>query len=325
VRQHLITVSVRQIRQLTPRVREYLLSSVDGTKLPSYQAGAHVEVHFSLPESGPVVRHYSLIGGDLLVDDAPDTYRIAVQREDRGRGSAFLHEHLEVGSSVQISVPMNNFPIDRRGNRSLLIAGGIGITPILSMLRSTARRSADFEFVYAGRKLADMAYHDEVMHLAGPHGRIHVSESGSRLDFLALLSKQPVGAIAYVCGPLSMVDAVRSAAQQLGWDSKRVRSELFTAGPTGDEVEFEVEIRKSGRRVRVGRDTTILDALTAAGLHPLHDCRRGECGLCPMTVVEADGPITHNDRYLSAEERASQRTLCICVSRIQGSHLVLDA
>ena len=325
MRQNLINVSVRQIRQLTPRVREYLLASSDGKRLPSYQAGAHVEVHFNLPESGPVVRHYSLIGGDLLVDDALDTYRIAVQREDRRRGSAFLHEHLEVGSALQISVPMNNFPIDRRGNKSLLIAGGIGITPIMAMLRSTTRRSADFECVYAGRTLAEMAYHEEVMQLAGQHGSIHESGAGNRLDFPALLSKQPASTIVYVCGPLSMVDAVRSAAQQLGWDNSRVRSELFTAGPTGDEVEFDVEIRKSGHVVRVGRDTTILDALTAAGLHPLHDCRRGECGLCPMTVVEADGPITHNDRYLSDEERASQRTLCICVSRIQGTRLVLEA
>lgn len=326
MRQHLIDVIVRQVRPLTPRVSEYVLGTPDGEKLPAYEAGAHIEIHFALPDSGPMVRHYSLIGGRLLADDAPDTFRIAIQREDRRRGSAFLHQHLQVGTHVQVSAPLNNFPIDRRGSKSLLIAGGIGITPIMAMLRSVSHRSAPFALIYAGRSVLDMAYHDEAMALAGEHGRIHLGGAvGGRLDFLALLSTQPPATIAYVCGPSSMVDAVRRAAQQLAWDPQRVRSELFTAGPSGDEVAFDVDLVKSGRRVHVGRDTTILDALMAAGMHPLHDCRRGECGLCPITVVESDGPITHRDRYLSGEERASQRTLCICVSRIQGSRLVLDA
>jgi ferredoxin-NADP reductase len=325
VQRSLLDVVVKGIRQLTPRVREYLLSSADGSALPGFAPGAHIELHTVSPESGPIIRHYSLVGGVGSWDDTPDTYRIAVQREDRRRGSAHIHDSFAIGTTLQVSVPKNNFPLDRRDAKSLLIAGGIGITPILSMLRSLVRRHREFEMVYAGRVAAELAYRADVQRLAGPRGRIHESGEGNRLDLGALLSAQPDGTTVYVCGPAAMVDAARREASMLGWADTRVRSELFTAGPTGDEVSFDVELRQSKRRIHVGRDTTILDALAAAGVHALHDCRRGECGLCPMTVLEADGPIQHRDTYLSDEEHASQKTLCICVSRIKGSRLVLDA
>lgn len=323
-RRHLEVV-VKGIRQLTPRVREYLLSSANGIVLPAFQPGAHIELHTVSPDSGPIVRHYSLVGGAGLWDDSPDTYRIAVQREDRRRGSAHIHDTFSIGTTLQVSQPKNNFPLDPRDAKSLLIAGGIGITPLLSMLRSLVRRHRDFELVYAGRAAADLAYLDDVQRLAGRHGRIHQSGGSNHLNIGALLLTQPSGTTVYVCGPAPMADATRHAAAALGWADTRVRSELFTSGPTGDEVPFEVELRLSKRRIQVGRDTTILDALEAAGVHPLHDCRRGECGLCPMTVLEADGPIQHRDSYLSEEERVSQQTLCICVSRIKGSRLVLNA
>jgi vanillate O-demethylase ferredoxin subunit len=325
VAKRFLEVVVTGIRQLTPRVREYLLASADGSDLPAYAPGAHVELHTTSPSSGPIVRHYSLVGGTGLWDDPAHTYRIAVQREDRARGSAHIHDSFTLGTRLQVSVPKNNFALDRRDAKSLLIAGGIGITPILSMLRSVVRRHRDLEMVYAGRHASAMAYREDVLRLAEGRARIHDSSVSGHLDLRALLARQPEGCAAYVCGPAAMVEAAQAAAAELGWAPGRVRSELFTAGPTGDEQPFEVELRRSQQRVRVGRDTTILDALTAAGIHPLHDCRRGECGLCPMTVLEADGPIQHRDTYLSDEEHASQKTLCICVSRIQGSRLVLDA
>lgn len=325
MKKSLLEVVVKGIRQLTPRVREYLLCSLDASPLPSYAPGSHIELHTVSPESGPIIRHYSLVGGAGLWDDTPDTYRIAVQREDRRRGSAHIHDSFGIGTILHVSVPKNNFPLDRRDTKSLLIAGGIGITPILSMLRSLVRRHRDFELVYAGRAGADLAYCADVQRLAGARGRIHESGSDNHLDLRALLTAQPGGTTVYICGPAAMVDATRREASTLGWVDTRVRSELFNAGPTGDEVPFDVELKASKRRIHVGRDTTILDALAAAGVHALHDCRRGECGLCPMSVLEADGPIQHRDTYLSEEERTSQKTLCICVSRIKGARLLLDA
>lgn len=318
---HLLDVRVTAIRQLTPRVREYLLGSAGGDPLPAWQPGGHVELHTESPAGGPLVRHYSLVGGDGLQDDARDTYRIAVQREDRQRGSAHIHDSFVVGTALRVSVPLNNFPLDRRDRKSLLLAGGIGITPIFAMLRSLVRRQREFEIVYAGRSANDMAYREEVQRLAGDRAHIHARPEP--VDLRAVLAAQPEGTTVYVCGPAPMVQAAHDAAHALSWDPRRVRSELFASGSRGDEVAFEVELRQSGKRVHVGRDTTILDALQGAGIHPLFDCRRGECGLCATAVIEADGPIRHCDRYLSDEERASQ--MCICVSRLQGSRLVLNA
>ncbi|CAN5524385.1 PDR/VanB family oxidoreductase [soil metagenome] len=321
-----IDVVVSGVRQVAARVREYQLSAAAGS-LPAYGPGAHIELHTGDDQTGLIVRHYSLIGGGPDQDDARNIYRIAVQREERAGGSAYIHANFEVGTRLQISAPINNFPLDRRDAHSLLIAGGIGITPIYAMARSLARRHKSFSVVYAGRERDSMAFHDELQQLVGE--RVHFHYSGlldaKRLDLLALLRLQPSGTSAYVCGPASMVAATQAAGVAASWPADRIRSELFGAGHTGNEVAFDVELRRSGRTVRVGKDVSILDALTAAKVDVLWDCRRGECGLCPQNVIEADGPIEHRDRYLSDEERESGSTLCICVSRIRGARLVLDA
>ena len=321
-----INVAVSGVRQLTPRVREYQLSTLDGSPVPDYGPGAHVEVHTGNEQTGLIVRHYSLIGGSAEADDARNTYRIAVQREDRGGGSAYIHASFEVGTRLQVSAPTNNFPLDRRDRHSLLIAGGIGITPIYSMARSLARRNRDFTVVYAGREPGFMAYREALVALAGPRLRLHFSggQDTGKLDLRALVGEQLAGTTAYVCGPATMVAATHEAGRAAGWEPERIRSELFGAGPQGDEVAFDVELKRSGRVVRVGKDVSILDALMAAKVDVLWDCRRGECGLCPQTVLNADGPIQHRDQYLSAEERDAADTLCICVSRIRGERLVLD-
>jgi ferredoxin-NADP reductase len=318
-------VVVTGMRQLTPRIREYKLMAADGQALPSYEPGSHIAVHTDSSDGSPLVRHYSLLGGTEDEDDPRHTYRIAVQREDRARGSAHIHATFALGTRLQVAPPTNNFPLDRRDTHSLLIAGGIGITPIFSMARSLARRHRDFTIYYAGREAAQMAFRTALEHIAGQRVHFHYSDQDGAPDLQTLLSVQPVGTTVYVCGPAPMVRATHEAASALGWASVRVRSELFTAGPTGDEVPFEVELRQSGRVIQVGRDASILDALNAAKVPVLWDCRRGECGLCPLPVVSSDGPIDHRDRYFSDEEHATDKNLCICVSRIRGKRLVLDA
>ncbi|MGO4167577.1 PDR/VanB family oxidoreductase [Novosphingobium sp. YAF33] len=323
----LIDMVVAGVRQLTPRIREYVLASADGSPLPRGAPGAHVELHMHSDLSGPIVRHYSLVGGQGLAEDRADHYRIAVQREDRQRGSAHIHDTFAPGTRLKVSRPRNNFPLDLRDRRSLLIAGGIGITPIYAMLRSVVRRGRPFAFVYAGRTQDHLAYAAEGMELAGAAGRLHVSgdPATDHLDMAALLAAQSDDTTVYVCGPLPMIEAVHTAARTLGWPDARVRSERFTAGPAPDDAPFAVELRRTGRTVEVGRDASILDALTASGIDVLSDCRRGECGLCPLPVLEGGERISHRDSYLSDEERAAGNTLCICVSRLPGGTLVLDA
>lgn len=321
-----LDVVVRAVVQLTPRIREYLLAAPDGSALPAYDAGSHIELLISPEGIGNTRRHYSLVGGTPSANDGRMTYRIAVQREDRARGSAHIHDKLAVGTRLSILPPKNEFRLDHRDGKSLLIAGGIGITPIFSMLRSLAFRKRPFEIVYSGRSRSAMAYVHEVAQLGREHAHIYCNdETGSQLNLTALLAAQPADCKVYICGPAGLIEAARAAAAALGWNPQRIRSELFTPPPTGDEVGFDVVLKQSGKTIAVGPNTSILDALQNAGMYPLFDCRRGECGLCPLPVLEADGPLVHRDRYLSAGEKSSGGTLCICVSRLQGSRLVLDA
>lgn len=316
-----LEVVVQSIRTLTGKVREYVLASVDGTPLPTYEAGAHIEMYLVLGD-GPITRHYSLVGGC-----GQGSYCIAVQRATRQRGSAWLHAHAAVGTRLMVSRPKNHFLLDRRDSKSLLIAGGIGITPVLALLRSLVLRSYPFELLYVGRHEPTMAYLPEVRQLAGERAHIHCTglQGHQRPDLQALLAAQPPDTTGYVCGPASMINSTHQAAAALGWATGRVRSELFTPPPTGDEVPFELDLKKSGLTLQVGQHTSILEAMTAAGLHPLFDCRRGECGLCPLPVLQADGPLQHRDTYLSSDEKASGQSLCICVSRVRGPRLVLNA
>jgi ferredoxin-NADP reductase len=321
----LIKVTISHVRTVTPRVREYMLRSADGRPLPRSGPGDHVELHIENAVGGPIVRHYSLLGGIDLKDDPGDTYRIAVQRSDHQRGSAHIHDHFEAGTALHISRPKNNFPLDRRARRVLLIAGGIGVTPIYAMLRSLVRRGRDFRLAYAGRSRDYLPYVDEVVVLAGDRATLHFSDASTpRLDLHQLLAAQPGGTLVYVCGPLRMIEAVHAAGNALGWQPERIRSEQFSAATSLENEPFEIALSRSGHRIRIGRDTTILDALTAAGLDLLSDCRRGECGLCAVPVANAPGGIDHRDRYLSEDEHRSNKLLCICVSRARGNALVLD-
>lgn len=322
----IIDSQVVGVSQLTSRVKEYLLAPVNGQALPRYEPGSHIELHLSSCELGDFVRHYSLVGGRSLELDGSGLYRIAVQREDRSAGSDFIHRSLQEGSQLRISVPRNNFLLGRNDTRSLLIAGGIGITPIYSMLRSLVRRNKNFDFVYSGRIAEQMAYLSEAMELAGGRGRVHISgaDGKSVLDLYTLLQQQSDETTVYVCGPAGMVNATHKAASDLGWADGRVRSELFSVANSLEDAPFEVKLARSGHSIMVGQNTSILDALSSAGINLLYDCRRGECGLCPLPVLEADGPIDHRDRYLSEEERSAGNTMCLCVSRIKGKSLTLD-
>ena len=170
----LLGVVVSEISQLTPRIREYLLKSASGDPLPRYEPGAHIELYATSPAIGSFIRHYSLIGGIGSWDDPPNTYRIAVQRESDSRASAFIQDNFALGTQLAVSRPKNSFYLDRSAPKSLLLAGGIGITPIYAMLRSLVRRKKNFELIYSGRTSSGLAYRDDVLRLASHNGRLHV-------------------------------------------------------------------------------------------------------------------------------------------------------
>jgi ferredoxin-NADP reductase len=309
-------------RGLTDRTAEFEIGAADGTPLPMAEAGSHIELRFG-GDDGKFLRHYSVVG-PLTVSDRPEPFwRIAVQRENRSRGSAFIHEHFRAGASLKVSRPISAFRLVRNQPHTLLIAGGIGITPILAMARSLRVRKEPFSMLYAGLKRPAMAYADELEALCGDRLRLHEAACDGVPDLKALLSSQPERTVAYICGPAPMIEALREAARELDWDEARIRYEVFNAAHRPDDIDFDVKIR-SGRTIRVGAGTTILDALEVAGVDTLSDCRRGECGLCVTDVVGCDGGLDHRDRFFSDEEHGRCDQMTICCSRIRGQVLQLD-
>jgi vanillate O-demethylase ferredoxin subunit len=320
----LFDVEVVQIRQLTPRVREYVLGTVTRAALPSWTAGAHIALHLTSPTRGQVVRHYSLIGGDGLQDDPPHVYRIAVQREEQGLGSNLIHETFEVGTTLRVGPPVNSFALDWNATQVLLLAGGIGITPLVPMARSLMRRKRAFEFVYSGRSVAKMAYARTLQDMCGAALRLNCSDTDGRLDMRALLAQQNAQTQVYVCGPTPFIQAATQAAQDLGWAQGRLRSEAFVSSVQAGDTPFTVSLQRSGREVQVLGDESLLDALSQARIPVFWDCRKGECGLCATRVLSSDGELLHRDRYLTEEEKRAGQSLCLCVSRTRGQSLVLD-
>jgi ferredoxin-NADP reductase len=307
---------------LTQRTTEFRIGSADGRGFPMAEAGSHIELHFGGGD-GRFLRHYSVVGQLDLSDKPEPFWRIAVQREDRARGSAFIHDSFRAGTTLRVSRPINAFRLSRQQTPTLLVAGGIGITPMFAMARSLRKRNIEFSMLYAGMERSAMAYVNELKHLCGERLTIHETKRDGVPDLSKLLGNQPAATVAYICGPGLMIDALRDAASNLGWDNERVRFEVFNAAHKPDDEGFEVRL-PMGRSIKVGAGTTILDALEAAGVDTLSSCRRGECGLCVTDVIGCDGAIDHRDRYFSPEEHLAGKQVAICCSRIKGHVLELN-
>jgi ferredoxin-NADP reductase len=309
-------------RELTDRIAELKIGAADGRALPMAEAGSHIELRFG-GAAGHFLRHYSVVGPLGLGDRIEPFWRIAVQREDRARGSAHIHANFRSGTQLRVSHPIGAFRLARNVPHALLIAGGIGITPILPMMRSLLIRKQSFSMLYAGVRRDAMAYADELLAMGGDHARLHEASRDGIPDLDTLLAFQPPGTVAYVCGPGPMIDALRAVARTRSWADNRVRFEVFNQAHRPDDTDFAVRL-KDGRIVEVGAGTTILDALEAARVDTLSDCRRGECGLCLTDVIDPREGIDHRDSYLTTEERAAGTQLTICCSRAKGKLIDLD-
>jgi ferredoxin-NADP reductase len=309
-------------RPLTERIAEFCIGAADGSRLRMAEAGSHIELRFG-GEGGQFLRHYSIVGPLDLTTSNESFWRIAVQRENRARGSAYIHTHFRPGSRLKISNPISAFRLARDPQHCLLVAGGIGVTPLVAMARSLRMRGAQFSMFYAGIDESSMAYAEELREICGKRLTLHESRAAGIPDLRQLLLRQPEGTTVYICGPGAMIEVLREAATALGWSKDRVRFEIFNAAHKPDDEDFVIQTR-SGRVIKVGAGTTILDALETAGVDTLSDCRRGECGLCITDVLGCDGSIDHRDRYFNDEERLANKQIAICCSRIKGRSLTLD-
>lgn len=320
----LLELTVAEVRPLTPHITAFVLRHADGLALPAYQAGAHIKVGVEIG-GAPAWRHYSLI--DIgKVPAQPSEYLIAVRRDDAGRGgSLHLHNSVQAGQRLRTSLPVNGFQLDPAHRDVLLIAGGIGITPLASMACALRAEGKSFALHYSGRSLDQLALVPQLRAALGDALTLYADDdSAPRLDLHRLLAGRTPSQALYICGPKGMINAVRATALALGWQDDKIRYELFTeaSAEAGDQA-FEIELAQSGMRLQVGADMTILDAMLEAGLDPMFDCKRGECGVCATAVLS--GAIEHRDTCLTESERAGGKVIQICISRAQGKCLVLDA
>jgi vanillate O-demethylase ferredoxin subunit len=312
-----IALIVQAVKRETPLVKSLVLAPAD-QPLPGYGAGAHVRVR--LPDGSD--RPYSLV--DLPQVRAAGHYALGVRLEEQSRGgSAYMHS-LNVGDRIQVSAPANSFPLVDDARAPLLIAGGVGITPILSMATALSAAGRDYRLHFAGRSAEHLPFVEALRAIAGDRLVCHRDDDpASALDIGGLLDRHEPGAPVYVCGPAGMIAAVRAEALARGLPDDSLRSELFAAAPpSGGERPFEVELASDGRVFTIPPGRSIIDVLESAGIDLMYDCRRGDCGICQCAVLS--GIPEHRDVILTAAERASNRLMQICVSRAVSQRLVLD-
>ena len=314
-----IALVISGVRQLTPRIRAYELRDPNGESLPPISAGSHLRVPVRLADGSLVERHYSICSNPAR----RDAWEIAVLRETDGNGGSLaVHDHFTLGTRLACEPPRNHFPLHGDARPAVLIAGGIGITPIKPMAQALEARGNTLHLHYAGREDAEMAFRDRLQREFGARLSLWRSADGERLDIDAALSGAPADAVFYVCGPARLIDAVTARADALGIAPERVRFERFSATVAADARPLRVELRRSARHVDVAADQSILDALLDAGVSAAFGCRTGTCRTCAVRVL--DGEPEHHDTALSTTERTTNRLMCPCVSRASGEHLTLD-
>jgi vanillate O-demethylase ferredoxin subunit len=314
-----LVVKVLRKRQEAIDIASFELGRDDGGPLPAFSAGSHVDVHVP---GGPV-RQYS------LCNDAAERhrYRIAVLRDPQTRGgSAGMHDAVREGDLLTISEPRNHFPLVH-AQRTVLLAGGIGVTPLLCMAQRLHAIGADFELHYCTRSAERTAFREEIQ--AAPFSqRVHFhfddGDAAQKLDLPAALGARDAGTHLYVCGPTGFIQHVTQTAQGLGWPAEQVHLEYFGAAPqdsSGDRP-FEVKIASSGQVIPVPADQTVVQALAAHGVEVLTSCEQGVCGTCITRVLE--GECDHRDLYFTDEEKAKNDQFTPCCSRARSKTLVLD-
>ncbi|WP_431017137.1 PDR/VanB family oxidoreductase [Bradyrhizobium pachyrhizi] len=308
-------VLVKRIGYEAERIHSYELIARTGSELAPFTAGSHIDLH--LPNG--MIRSYS------LVNDQCERHRyvIAVNKDAESRGgSSFVHDAVRVGDIIAISGPRNNFALQEEAEHSVLIAGGIGITPLLSMIRRLEALGCRWDLFYAARTRAAAAFLDE---LGTYRSRVHVDfddeRSGRVFDLPAIVRNAPAHAHLYCCGPLPMLEAFEAATVDRLAD--RVHVEYFKARETpATEGGFDVKLARSNRTIAVEAGKTILDALLDAGIAANYACTEGVCGTCETRVLE--GIPDHRDQFLSEEEQAANKSVMICCSGAKSRTLVLD-
>jgi vanillate monooxygenase ferredoxin subunit len=315
------TIEVRVARRACEAegINSYELVRTDGAPLPPFEAGAHIDVHLA----GNLVRQYSLCNAP----GETHRYQIGVLRDVNSRGgSQAMHDQIDTGSVLHISAPKNHFPLVE-AQKTLLLAGGIGVTPILAMAEALATQGAAFAMHYSARSPERAAFRERIgaSRFAGQvHFHYDSGDASQRLDLATLLANPDAGTHLYVCGPQGFIDHVLGSANGLGWPAAQLHVEYFGAAAvdtTGDQA-FDVKLASSGKVVTVPAGKSVLHVLEEQGVAIPYSCEEGVCGTCLTRVLE--GVPDHRDMYLTDEEQAANDQFTPCCSRAKTKVLVLD-
>jgi vanillate monooxygenase ferredoxin subunit len=314
-----LAVKVLRKKQEALDIASFELVKPDGSALPGFSAGSHIDVQVP----GGLTRQYS------LCNDAAENhrYRIAVLRDPKSRGgSTGMHDAVKEGDTLLISEPRNHFPLVH-AQRTLLFAGGIGVTPLLAMAQRLANSGADFTLHYSTRSAERTAFRDEIAASSYQHRvQFHFDDgdAGQKLDLKAALGQPQAGTHVYVCGPTGYIDFVVKTARDMGWPEDQVHLEYFGAAAqdtTGDRA-FQVKIASSGATYDIPADQTVVHALQEHGIEIMVSCEQGVCGTCITRVLQ--GECDHRDLYFTDEEKAKHDQFTPCCSRAKSAVLVLD-
>ena len=312
----LLKVVVRKRENHTDGVIALELASLNSEALPAFEAGAHIDVHLG----DDLIRQYS------LCSDPADTsiYRLGILKDPNSRGgSVAAHLNLQEGTELTISVPRNHFPLDMSAKHSILIGGGIGITPMIAMAYSLQAKNKPFELHYCSRSRETSGFLNELASCSFcQQVDLHFDSEDQRLDLETILKGADVETHLYVCGPNGFMDWVISTAKTLGMADSHIHKEFFNVDVETGGASFEVVAERSGVTVQVGENESIADALKAAGVKVKVSCEQGTCGTCLCDVLE--GTPEHRDVYLTEEEKEDNDQITLCCSRSLSPRLVLD-
>lgn len=311
-------VRVARKLEIAADICEFHLTLPGNQLLPTFAPGSHIDVHL-----GSLVRHYSLCNDPI----ERDRYVLGVLKEPSSRGGAKAMHALSEGDELEVSEPKNNFPLDCSAQHSILLAGGIGVTPILSMASFMARSGISFELHYCIRARSRAAFVDRLSNSElSAHANVYCDSEPSfgQLDLSKILQDPDPKKHVYVCGPSGFIEACLSAATAAGWNDANQHRESFAvaANSPAPKDSFDVKLARSNRILRVASGQKVIDALTAAGVHVPFSCLEGTCGTCLTTVL--DGEPDHRDTYLTKRERTKNDRFLPCCSRSKTPMLVLD-
>jgi ferredoxin-NADP reductase len=304
--------TVHATRDVTSAIREIVLRP-EGANVEPYPVGSHVNVGV-LIDRRPETRCYSLVG-----DFNPAGYRIAVRLAPDSRGGSRYMWTLKPGARIEISSPASLLEIDWSKKSCCLIAGGIGVTPMVGIAGALMRRNADIKFHYAVKSRADAAFLDELSDRLGDRLIIHAGDEGRRIDLDQTFARLPPNASAILCGPMRLLEAARRGWAAAGRPAADLRYETFGSSGLLPTESFRVRIENSGRDILVPENKSMLDALNEAGFQVMSDCQRGECGVCAIDIIAVDGQIDHRDVFFSDHQKQANAKICPCVSRAVGA------